>query len=148
MTDAATRNFLRHSLATLRYRAAKVIDDAPEGMAAVRLHPESWTALQTLSHINDVLTWARSHVEGQERWHSEDPVDWDSECRRFHDVLDRLERGVSSTEELPCSAFRLFQGPIADSLTHLGQLATMRRQAGAPVKGENFYRADIGAAED
>jgi hypothetical protein len=37
----------------------------------------------------------------------------------------------------------LFQGPIADALTHTGQLAMLRRFAGSPVRGENFYGAAI-----
>ncbi len=38
---------------------------------------------------------------------------------------------------------RLFQGPIADALTHVGQIAFLRRLAGFPVRGENYARADI-----
>src|SRR2546426_11302508 len=34
------------------------------------------------------------------------------------------------------------QGPIADALTHIGQIA-MRRLAGAPIKGESYFAAEI-----
>ena len=39
----------------------------------------------------------------------------------------------------------MFQGPIADALTHIGQIGMMRRMAGAPVRGENYFKADIAA---
>jgi hypothetical protein len=32
---------------------------------------------------------------------------------------------------------------IADALTHIGQIAMLRRLAGAPVRGENYFRAEI-----
>jgi hypothetical protein len=44
-----------------------------------------------------------------------------------------------------CSIERLFQGPVADALTHVGQLAMLRRLAGCPIKGENYFRAEIAA---
>jgi hypothetical protein len=37
----------------------------------------------------------------------------------------------------------LFQGPIADALTHVGQLNMLRRTAGSPVRGESYARAEI-----
>jgi hypothetical protein len=40
---------------------------------------------------------------------------------------------------------RLFQGPIADALTHVGQLAMLRRVAGSPAWSENYSVAKITA---
>jgi hypothetical protein len=37
----------------------------------------------------------------------------------------------------------LIQGPIADALTHVGQIAMLRRLAGCPIPGENYFAADI-----
>ena len=34
-------------------------------------------------------------------------------------------------------------GAIADALTHVGQLAMLRRLAGAKIRGENYSRAEI-----
>ena len=39
------------------------------------------------------------------------------------------------------------QGPIADALTHTGQLAMLRRLAGCPIRGENFYIAAIAVGQ-
>jgi hypothetical protein len=41
----------------------------------------------------------------------------------------------------------LFQGPIADALTHVGQLAMQRRLTGAPTRGENFFVAVVTAGQ-
>jgi hypothetical protein len=38
---------------------------------------------------------------------------------------------------------RLLQGPFSDAMTHAGQLALLRRLAGAPVPPENFIVANI-----
>ena len=46
-----------------------------------------------------------------------------------------LQRGMSPE--------RLLQGPFSDAMTHAGQLAMLRRFAGAPVPPEDFSRADI-----
>jgi hypothetical protein len=40
-------------------------------------------------------------------------------------------------------AERLFQGPIADALTHTGQIAMLRRMAGCAMKGENYFKAEV-----
>ena len=39
------------------------------------------------------------------------------------------------------------QGPVADALTHVGQLAMMRRLSGSPIRGENFIEAAIVAGQ-
>jgi hypothetical protein len=38
---------------------------------------------------------------------------------------------------------KLIQGPLADALTHVGQLAMLRGMAGVPVRPESYPRAEI-----
>jgi hypothetical protein len=70
---------------------------------------------------------------------------WEQEAERFFRCAGRMDEFLASGAPLRCSAERLFQGPIADALTHVGQIAILRRLSGAPVKGENYYKADIAA---
>ena len=67
------------------------------------------------------------------------------EVARFFRSLEALDAYLASDATLGWSAERLFQGPIADALTHTGQLTMLRRLAGAPVRGENYARAMITA---
>ena len=83
-------------------------------------------------------------ARGEKTWNDATPQSWEREVARFFDGLQRLDQQLASTE-LQCKPERLFQGPIADALTHVGQLAMLRRLAGSPVRGENYFRADIAA---
>lgn len=136
---------LRHTLATLAYRAAKTLRDAPAAFAEFRVSKTSRTPAQILAHMGDLFDWALSLSQGNERWHDSEPLPWDQEVRRFHAALEAFDAYLSSGLPLAASAEQLFQGPIADALTHVGQLAMLRRLAGAPIRGENYFRANITA---
>jgi len=140
MTD---REFLRHNVATLAYRAAKATRGAPGSFAAFRAGPSSRTPVEVLAHMGDLLDWALSMAKGEPRWHTSDPLPWEEERARFFAALERFDAALASPEPLHYELTRLFQGPIADALTHTGQLTMLRRLHGAPVKGESYNRADI-----
>jgi hypothetical protein len=61
---------------------------------------------------------------------------------RFFAALQSLDKFLASDQLLPVPA-ALFQGAIADAFTHVGQIAMMRRIAGSPIRGENYFRAEI-----
>ena len=50
---------------------------------------------------------------------------------------------LASDAPLAAPVEKLFQGPVADALTHTGQIAMLRRIAGCAMRGENYYRAEI-----
>ena len=146
MTDGSdARALLRHTVATLAYRAAKAVRGAPESFASHRAGPSTRAPAEILAHMGDLLDWALSMARGQQAWHVSAPLPWEAEVARFHAALAALDRQLAAPEPLGCSAERLFQGPIADALTHVGQIAMLRRLAGTPVRGENYARADIAA---
>lgn len=62
---------------------------------------------------------------------------------RFIAALSKLDAFLASSDPVHVPFEKLFQGPIADALTHVGQIAILRRMAGAAVKGENYYVAAI-----
>src|SRR5262245_26715260 len=128
------RELLRHTVATVAYRGGKATRGAPESFATFRASETSRTPLQILAHIGDLYDWALSMASGNETWHNSKPKPWREEVERFHSALASFDEYLASDERLACSCERLFQGAIADSLTHIGQIAMLRRIAGAPIR--------------
>ena len=143
MTDA--RALLRHALATLAYRGGKAVRNAPASFANYRCGESSRTPVQILAHIGDLMDWGLSIAEGRQTWRDSTPLAWDRECERFFAALKRFDDYLASEEPLQVSVEKLFQGPVADALTHTGQIALLRRLAGAPIKGESYFVAEIAA---
>jgi hypothetical protein len=141
--DNTRREFLRHTVATLAYRGGKVIRDAPEGFAAVRACETCRSAGEVLRHIGDVLEWALWLAKGERRWRDGEAQPWAAEVDRFFDGLRRLDEYLVSDAPLGFPPEKIFQGPIADALWHVGQIATLRRLAGSPIRGENYFVAEI-----
>jgi hypothetical protein len=99
--------------------------------------------VRILAHVSDLLDWALSMARGQQRWQDSEPLVWDLEVARFFSTLGQLDAYLASDERLQTSAETIFQGPIADALAHVGQMAMLRRLAGSPVRGENYAQAAI-----
>jgi hypothetical protein len=141
-TDTA-RELFRHTLATLAYRGGKTLRDANPDFPTFRAGENTRTPLEILAHIGDLLEWALSTAKGKQTWKSAEPKPWDQEVERFFGSLRAFDEFLASAEPLGCSAQQLFQAPIADALTHVGQLAMLRGLAGNPIRGENYFLADI-----
>ena len=140
---ASARALLRHTVATLSYRAGKVVRDAPAHFADYPVSADSRTPVRILAHIGDLLDWALWLARGEQRWKDSTPLAWDMEVARFFGALEQLDAYLSSDAPLASSAETIFQGPVADALTHVGQLAMLRRLVGSPVRGENYAKATI-----
>jgi hypothetical protein len=147
MTTASdpSRQLLRHTVATAAYRGGKALRGAPESFAAFSIGDSSRTPGKILAHIGDLFNWALSMARGETTWHDSKPLAWDAEVARFHTSLKNFDDFLASPAPLHASPESLFQGPIADALTHIGQIAMLRRLAGSPIMGENYYKADIAA---
>ena len=146
MTDSTPdtkREMLRHCVATLAYRGGKAVRGAPEGLAGFSAGAGLRTPLQILAHVGDLLDWALSMARGQRRFNETTPLAWDEEVARFFRGLEEFDAYLASDAPLDVPAEGLFQGPVADALTHVGQIALLRRMAGAPVRGENYFMAEI-----
>ncbi len=135
------RDFLRHTLATLAYRGGKAVRNAPAEFADFQ--GAGRRPVQVLAHIGDLLDWTLSMAQGKRGYTESQPLLWDEEVERFFSVLQRVDDYLASAEPVHAPIEKLFQGPMADALTHVGQLAMLRRLAGAPISGENYYIADI-----
>jgi hypothetical protein len=136
---------LRHALATLAYRAGKAVRDAPEGFGDFRPGEGGRTPVQILAHMGDLLDWALTMAAGEPVWNEARPLPWDREVARFFAALERFDSRLASLVPLAQPATKIFQGPVADALTHTGQIAMLRRMAGAKMRGENYFKADIAA---
>lgn len=134
---------LRHTLATLAYRAAKAVRSAPPGFGEFQASPTSRTPAQILAHVCDLMDWALSQARGKQAWTDSTPQSWDDDTARLFTAMRALDDYLASPEPLAYEPGQIFQGAIADALTHVGQINFLRRMAGIPVRGENYFRAEI-----
>ncbi len=137
------KQLLRHTVATLAYRGGKAIRGAPEGFSGFRASETTRTPGEVLGHIGDLLDWALSISQGKQEWRNSQPQSWEQDSQRFFAALAAFDAYLASGEPLGAPVEKLFQGPIADALTHVGQIALLRRMANAPVRAENYFRAEI-----
>ncbi len=136
---------LRHTLATLAYRGGKALRGAPSEFATFQASAGTRTPGEILAHLADLLDWALSLANGAQRWTNSPVLDWEAGTARFFAALEALDARLASEEPIQCAPEQLFQGPIADALTHVGQIAMLRRMAGTPIKAENYFVAAISA---
>ncbi|HXW93040.1 MAG TPA: hypothetical protein VEK33_20990 [Terriglobales bacterium] len=137
------RAWLRRTLAPLADRGAKAARNASGEFAGVQGAGKA--PVEILAPIGDLLDWGLSMARGKPQWRVSTPLPWREEVERFFTALENFDRYLASTEPLETPAPKLFQGPIADALTHVGQIARLRRLAGAPIQGENYFVAAITA---
>jgi hypothetical protein len=139
------RELMRHVLATVAYRAARALDGAAEGFAG--FDGAGRTPEQILAHMGDLFDWALSMAKGDQRWTPVPPRGWAEEKQRFFAALTAFDAYLASDQPVHAPLERLLQGPVTDALTHVGQLAMMRRLAGSPARGENFYVAAVAVGQ-
>jgi|ERR1700722_2102637 len=139
------RELLRHAVSTVAYRGGKAVRNTPFGFGDFSGGHGLRTPGQILAHVGDLFDWALSIAMGQQKWEDSAPLPWDKEVHRFFSALKKFDDFLASPEPVHSSLEKLFQGPIADALTHIGQIAILRRMADAPMKSENYAVADIAA---
>ena len=137
------KQFLRHTVATVAYRAGKVLRDAPSDFAGFRPVAGVRSPVEILAHMGDLFDWALCLTQGRSEWHDAPPLPWDEEVARFFAALESFDRALVSEASLGFPGEAIFQGPVADALAHVGQIALLRRMAARPIRGENYFRADI-----
>jgi hypothetical protein len=144
---AADLNMLRHAVATVVYRGAKTFRDAPGEFGTFRIKANSRTPVEIVAHMGDLFDWALSMAKGKEVWRESVPRNWDEEVARFYASIREFDVFLTGASTFACPAEKLLQGPIADAMTHVGQLAMLRHLAGSPIRGENYFKADIAVGQ-
>jgi hypothetical protein len=139
----AKREMLRHTVATLAYRGRKAVLGAPDSFVVFRAEETSRTPGEIHAHIGDLLDWALSIAQGKQVWNNSGRATWNEEVERFFEALYNFDTYLASDSPLAVPPEKLFQGPIADALTHVGQITLLRRLASAPIRGENYFVAEI-----
>jgi hypothetical protein len=143
MSDDPARAFLRHTVATVAYRGRKALHGASPDFKDFRAAPGTRSAGEILAHIGDLFDWALWLAKGKHVWRDSAPLAWRAEVDRFYATLAAFDAYLAGSAPLGWSGERLFQGPIADALSHIGQIAMLRRLAGTPLRGENYAKAEI-----
>jgi hypothetical protein len=142
------RDVVRHTLATLAYRASKAVRGAPDSYGAFRVGPTTRTPTAILAHMSDLMEWSLTMVQGREKWRPVPPQAWTTDVDRLFSSITALDRCLADDVSIARSTLlQLLQGPIADALTHTGQLTLLRRLVDAPVRGEDYPRASISAGQ-
>ena len=140
-----SRRLLQHFLAALAYRTQKALRDAPIGFGNFRAAPTARTPFELLWHMTGLMGYARTMFRGGEFEPPRLPT-MAEEITRFHEQLEALRDDFGDpklTAQIGDEQF--LQGPLADAMTHAGQLAFLRRLYGSPVPSENFIFATIEA---
>ena len=137
------KELLRHTVATLAYRGGKAVLNAPVDFATFRVNETTRTPGQILAHIADLLDWALCVAKGEYVYRESAPLPWEEDVARFFAALKEFDSYLASDAPLGYPAEKIFQGPIADALTHVGQISMLRRMDGAPVRGESYFKAEI-----
>ena len=137
-------SLLTHFLGALAYRTQKALRDAPAGFGGFRAAGAVRTPSEIVRHMTSVLGYARACYVGG-KYRPDHLPSLDDEVSRFHGMLEALAQHIGAGTALRdgMTPERLLQGPLADAMTHVGQLATLRRLAGSPVPPEDFSLADI-----
>lgn len=142
-TSGTDVSLLRHTLATLAYRGAKAVRGTPAEFAQFRVAAGTRSPGEILAHIGDLLDWALTLADGAPKWRNSPPLLWELEVVRFFEAMSKLDQRLVSGPLSPQTVMGLCQAPIADALTHIGQISMLRRLAGSPVRGESYFRATI-----
>lgn len=143
--DDTRHSFLRHMLATIAYRGGRALRGVTDDVATYCACDGARTPLEIVAHLGDLFAWVLSILDRAETFEGSTPGTWSAEVDRFYDLLARVDERLASVDALPVREEQLLQGPFADALTHIGQIAMLRGIAGVPVRGENYFIAEVRA---
>jgi hypothetical protein len=147
MTLDLKRELLRHLLATLVFRAKVAILDAPDNFAAFRIDETVRTPAEILAHIGDLLEGSLNLMKGDLVYLNSAPLEWEQEIKRFIAAAKEFDAYLASDAPLGQPIEKIMQGPVADALTHIGQIVMLRRAAHSPVRAEAYFTAEIAAGD-
>jgi len=137
------RRLLRHYLAAIAYRTRKAVTSAPPGFGEFRAGHGVRAPVEILNHMRGRILFVRRRLTPGEEG---DPplATWADEVTAFSRALGDLDTDLAGGAQLSARTVeRLLQGPLADVMTHVGQLAMLRRLAGSPLPAESFYDAEL-----
>ncbi len=135
-------HFIQHFLKVLSYRFEKAIHNAAESYPKHASGHGIRTPLELLGHMNGVLEFAISSLKNQPRRNIPEQS-WQEQITLYYEKLKELNQLMQENSFDTDTLERILQGPLADAMTHIGQLAMMRRLANSAIAGENYFAADM-----
>lgn len=143
MTIDLKRELLRHLVATVAFRARVAVSSARPDFSTFRINETIRTPGEILAHLGDLLEGSLVLMKGEFVVLNSAPLAWEDEARRFFFAVKAFDSYLASDAPLAQPVEKIMQGPIADALTHVGQIIMLRRAAGDPVKSESYFTAKI-----
>jgi len=137
-----SKDVLRHLLSTIAYRLARCVNNASPGFFTMKTANEIRNPEEIIRHMSQVLRAFTSKIENKSI-EELPPLGYEDELKRFYNLLKRADLSLQHSELCDALVFKLVQGPLADLLGHIGQIAMLRRFYNEPVKGENFMNSNI-----
>jgi hypothetical protein len=137
------RELFRHLVATLAFRARVAVSDAKPDFATFKINETVRTPGEILAHLGDLLEGSLVLMKGEFVVLNSAPLAWEDETKRFFSAVKEFDAYLASEAPLAQPIEKVMQGPIADALTHVGQIIMLRRVAGDPVKSESYFTAEI-----
>ena len=141
------RDLLRHLVATLAYRGGIAVLGPPLNFSEFRIHETTRTAGEILAHLGDLVQGSLYLVKGEFVYLQSSPQTWEEDVKRFFNAVKEFDLYLASEAPLAQPIEKILQGPIADALTHVGQIVMMRRLAGKPIREASYFTAEIKAGE-
>lgn len=137
-------NYLRHTIATIAYRFQNTLHDARDNFGDFSPGLGARNSCEIINHMTQLLRASRRIIEdGTFTYNPLEVLDLPSETNRFNEELKAFDDLIKDRDLQEAGIHRLLQGPISDILTHIGQLALMRRLNGNPVGRGGFFKAPI-----
>ena len=143
MNNDVKRELLRHLVAALTFRAIVAVRDAPAGFSGFQIDETVRTPAEILAHLGDLLEGSLCLMKGEMVYLNSAPKTWKEDVKRFFRAAAEFDAYLAADAALRQPIEKIIQGPIADALTHVGQIVMLRRAAGSPVKPEGYFTADI-----
>ncbi len=136
--------FLRHSVATIVYRFQNVLQNSGVDFGDFSAGSGTRTPREIVRHMYEVSHATQVYIE-EERFegYTATVCEFSQEVERFLETLTALDDVLVHRNIAENGARRILQGPIADMLAHVGQLAMLSRLSGFPIAGEDFSAASI-----
>ncbi len=141
------RELLRHLVATLAFRGGIAIADTPDNFSEFRAAENARSAGEILAHIGDLIQGSLYLMEGELVYLQSPAQSWTDDVKRFFTVIEEFDSYLASDAPLAQPIEKILQGPIADALTHVGQIVMLRRLAGKPIRAESYFTVEIKAGD-
>ena len=133
---------IRHILATIGYRFNKTVTAVDIAFGDFEAGNDAKKPSEIIHHITQILFFAKK-VFGDDIPSKIELLSYPEEIARFYKILNELDLLVCDVIIRDLPYYKLIQGPLADILSHVGQLALLRRLYGSPIAAEDFMEADI-----